>query len=380
MEEANLSQPSGSGRAYSEADIKVLNGPEAIRKRPGMYIGSTGPLGLRFMLLELVNLAVDEVTRGPGRSVAVELHKDGSATVRDDGPGFSIEPGADVSAVEMAMTRLHCSSRSLGIGLPALNALSSSVEVQVHRSGFLWRQQFARGETVSPLERLGPTRETGTSFTFRPDPEIFAGATFDAGPIVSRLEELAALNPEIRFEFRDDRAGQSEVWQRPGGLVNLVRDLNRGRETLHEPIAFKGRAGKAEFRFAFQYHKGYETDLRAFANQSRMDEPLTHVGAVQRYERSAHVIGFLRALRHVLCPVLRSRYEPTRRVRLLDGLTAAVSIRLKDPMYMGACRTRLGNPEAESMAFSIAYLRLFAHFEDHPEIARRIRDQIAADS
>ena len=380
MDEASANQASGPGRAYTEADIVVLSGPRAIRKRPGMYVGSTDSRGLHFLLSDLVDRAVKEVLRGPGRSIAVELHKDGSATVRDDGPGFAIEGGASLPALEMAMTLLHCSSTRFGVGLPVLNSLSSFVDVRVRRSGFLWRQRFARGETVAPLERLDPTRETGTTFTFRPDPEIFAEATFDAGPIASRLEELAALNPEIRFDFRDERTGRVETWERKAGLVDLVRDLNRGRATLHEPIAFKGRSGKAQIGFTFQYHAGSETDIRAFANQARMDEPLTHVGAVRRDDRSTHLIGFLRALRQAVQPAPRWSIEPAPKVRLLEGLTAAVSIRLDDAMYSGAFRNRLANPEAESIAFSIAFLRLFAHFADHPEVARRIRDKIAAES
>ena len=371
MDESIPEETSPPAGGYSEANIRVLNGVEAIRMRPGMYLGSADARGLHVMLMEVVDLAVGEVSAGAGRAVEVRLHRDGAATVHDDGPGFAMEGPI---SLEGAMSRLYYGAGWSSNGLPVLNALSASVEAEVRRGGFLWRQTFGRGETTSSPERLGPTRTTGTAFLFRPDPEIFSDATFDAGPIAERLADLAAINPEVRFEFHDDRSGRSETWELRGGLVDLVRDLNRGRSLVHDPIAFQGGCGKAWVNVAFQYHEGAATDLRVFANAFRLDETadLIHSRSGLNYhERSPHVVGFLKALQEALGPLGKPIGTS-----LLDGLTAAIAIRLEVPSFRGATRDTLDSPEAEPIAFSVAFLRLFAHFEEHPEVARRIRERI----
>ncbi len=376
MDEEKLAPSPNPSRAFTEAEIVVLDGIQAIRKRPGMYIGSADAMGLRVMLLDLVDLAVECASGGLGRSVSVEIHDDRSVTVRADGAGF---PVGEISALEPDMTTVYGCSGRWRYGLAAFNALSESAEARLRRDGILWRQRFAKGKAASPVESLGPTREAGASLTFRADPEIFGESAFEAAPIAARLGELAALNPEVRFEFRDDRTGLADSWERRAGLVDLVREINRGREPIHEPIAFKGRCGKAELGVAFQYHGGYETDLRAFANLTRMDEMLTNDARPVRNGRSRHVIGFLRALRQSIRPSTGWRSPPVPKEHLLDGLTAVLSIRLDEPMFEGSCRSRLGNPEAEAVAFSVAFLRLSAYFDEHPEVARRLREKISAE-
>ena len=368
MDQANPPDETPPPENYTAANIVVLGYPEAVRKRPAMYVGSTDSRGVHHLVTDLLDETVAQVAGGSGRSIALTLHRDGSATVRDDGPGFPIEAGTDQPTLEAAMTRMYTgfSSRN-GLGLAVLNALLETVAVEVCRKGMRWRQSFARGRVVSLLERLGPTRETGNSIRFRPDPDIFAEASFEVSMIADRLADLAALNPELRFDFRDERSGLNQTWERRGGLVDLVLDRNRGRQTLHEPIAFRGRAGKTEVRFAFQYHDGSKADLHMFVNQQRVSS-----------KSSNHLRGFLKALRRVLNPdrepwsqeILDFDRSPISVV--LPGLSAAVAIDLEEPIFAGALREELENRSAKEITFAVAYLRLWTLFAENPEVARKI--------
>ncbi|MBC7104457.1 MAG: DNA topoisomerase IV subunit B, partial [Firmicutes bacterium] len=275
---------------YGAEDIQVLEGLEAVRRRPGMYIGTTGPRGLHHLVFEVVDNSVDEALAGFCDRIEVTLHGDGSVTVEDNGRGIPVDehPKLGRPAVEVVLTTLHAGGKFggrgykvsgglHGVGVSVVNALSEWLEVQVRREGKLYRQRFARGVPLAPLQCIGPTEGTGTKVTFKPDPLIFEDVEFDAELLAQRLRELSFLNRGLRILLRDERRDQELVLQHDGGIRDFVRYLNKNKEVLHpEPVYFVRQRDHVWVEVAFQYNDTYAETILSYANNIRTVDGGTH--------------------------------------------------------------------------------------------------------
>ncbi|GBC98294.1 DNA gyrase subunit B [bacterium HR17] len=373
---------------YQAEHIQVLKGLEGVRKRPAMYIGDTGVRGLHHLLEEVVDNAVDEALAGYCRRIEVTLHADGSVSVADDGRGIPVDihPEEGRPAVEVVLTMLHAGGKFQsgaykvagglhGVGISVVNALSEWLEVQVKRDGKVWYQRYERGEPVTPLKAVGKAARTGTTVTFKPDAEIFETTEWDAGRIKQRLHELAFLNPQVRFIFRDERTGEEVEFHEKGGLAAYVQFLNRNREVLHRPIYLSG-ARKVEqdgrildeisVEVALQYHEGYQEQILSFAND------------VRTVDGGTHESGFKNALTRVLntfarrTGLLKEKDGNLTGDDVREGLTAVIAVKLMHPQFEGQTKHKLGNSEVEGIVFSIVHEELTAYFEKNGVVARRI--------
>ncbi|BDG61877.1 DNA topoisomerase (ATP-hydrolyzing) subunit B [Caldinitratiruptor microaerophilus] len=370
----------GNGR-YTAHEIQVLEGLEAVRRRPGMYIGSTGTKGLHHLVWEVVDNAVDEHLAGFCRHIRVTLHRDGSCSVRDDGRGFPVDvhPVTGRPAVETVLTRLHAGGKFggggykvagglHGVGVSVVNALSEYLTVEVWREEGHYRQEFRRGDPVADLVRLGDARpeDRGSLVRFKPDAEVFETVEFQFEVIASRLREMAFLNPGLSIEFLDERTGEEIRFRYTGGLSSFVRYLNRTRTPLHrDPVTIHAERDGSVIDLAIQYNDGYTENLYSFANNIR-----THEGGT-------HETGFKTALTRVL-------NDYGRRTKILkddeslsgddvrEGLTAILSVKLPEPQFEGQTKTKLGNSEMAGLVNSVVGEELATFLEENPQVGRRI--------
>ncbi|MCS7264338.1 MAG: DNA topoisomerase (ATP-hydrolyzing) subunit B [Armatimonadetes bacterium] len=373
---------------YQAEHIAVLKGLEGVRKRPAMYIGDTSTRGLHHLLEEVIDNSVDEALAGYCRRIDVTIHEDGSASVADDGRGIPVDihPEEGKPAVEVVMTMLHAGGKFNtgaykvsgglhGVGVSVVNALSEWLEVWVKREGRVWHQRYERGEPVTPLKATGKASRTGTIVRFKPDPEIFETTQWDANRIKQRLHELAFLNPQVRFIFKDERTGEEVEFHEKGGLVAYVQHLNRNREVLHRPIYISGvrrieqdgnLLDEIAIEVALQYHEGYQEQIISFAND------------VRTVDGGTHESGFKNALTRVInnyarkVGLLKEKDANLTGDDVREGLTAVISVKLMRPQFEGQTKHKLGNSEVEGIVFSIVHEELSAYFDKNGTIARRI--------
>ncbi len=368
---------------YDASQIQVLEGLEAVRRRPGMYIGSTGPRGLHQILWEVVDNSVDEALAGICNAIEVILHTDGSATVKDNGRGIPVDlhPKVNRPALEVVMTVLHAGGKFggqgykvsgglHGVGVTVTNALSAYCEVEVHVNGGVYRQRYERGRPVTDVVRVGDASDTGTRTTFLPDPEVFTEATFDYQTILQRLRELAFLNRSLQISLLDERTADSVVLKYDGGIVSFVKHLNRGKEPVfQEPIYISDIRDDVEVEVALQHNTGYLESIFSFAN------------TINTHEGGTHEAGFKVAVTRVV-------NDYARRTNLIkesdanlsgedvrEGITAIINVKLREPQFEGQTKTKLGNSEVAGIVNSAVGDGLAIYLEENPAVARLIVDK-----
>jgi DNA gyrase subunit B len=368
--------------AYDASSIQVLEGLEAVRKRPAMYIGSTGSRGLHHLVNEVVDNAIDEALAGHCDKVVVSINHDGSCSVTDNGRGIPVDmhPTEGRPAAEVVMTTLHAGGKFSdssykvsgglhGVGVSCVNALSTWLRVDIYREGFHWKQRYKRGVPVYPLKQVGPTDVRGTTVTFQPDPEIFEETIeFSAERLSSRLRELAFLNPGVTIVLRDMPHENDQEWCYEGGLVSFVEHLNRDRQPLHpEPVAIHGEREGLEVDLALQWTGSYNELLYSFANNINTLEGGTHVSGLKA-ALTRTVNNY--AQQEGLAKELKGASISGEDIR--EGLTAILSVKISDPQFEGQTKTKLGNSEAKGLTESVTNEQLAIYFEENPAVAKGI--------
>jgi DNA gyrase subunit B len=365
---------------YDETQIQVLEGLEAVRKRPGMYVGSTGPRGLHHLVFEVVDNSIDEALAGFCTDIKVVLHKDNSVTVVDNGRGIpvKIQPKVGRPAVEVALTMLHAGGKFggggykvsgglHGVGVSVVNALSEWLQVEVKRDGGVFCQRYSRGHPVTDLERTGTSQATGTKVTFKPDPEVFETIEFNADIIAQRLRELAFLNQGLRISLRDERDGEKTQYRYEGGITAFVQNLGKNKDVLHsKPIYLKTQKNGLEIECALQYNQGYVENILSYANTIR-----THEGGT-------HEAGFKTALTRVINEYARrtgalKESEPNLSGDdIREGLTAVIHVKMENAQFEGQTKTKLGNSEVAGLVNSVTGEGVATFLEEHPSVVKRI--------
>ena len=365
---------------YGAAQIKVLEGLEAVRRRPGMYIGTTAVQGLHHCLYEVVDNSVDEALNGYCTRIDVVLHKDGSVSVQDNGRGIPVDihPDAGIPAVEVALTRLHAGSKFgggaykvsgglHGVGVSAVNALSEFLEVTVKIGGGIHFIRFERGVTTVPLRRIGDTSETGTLVRFKPDPTIFETTEFDYDTVALRLRELAYLNRGLHISLTDERLDKRVEYEFSGGIEEYVRALNKNKYVLHkDPIYGSATRDGIDIEFAFQYNDGYAENVLSFANTIRTAEGGTHEQ------------GFRTALTRVIndmgrrAGVLKNGDGNLAGEDIREGIVAVLHVKVADPQFEGQTKTKLGNSEVAGLVAAAVSEILTAYFESNLSLAKTL--------
>jgi len=367
---------------YNASQIQVLEGLEAVRRRPGMYIGSTDERGLHHLVQELVDNSIDEALAGYCNNIVVTIHEDGSCSVRDNGRGIPVDIHEKYNkpAVEVALTVLHAGGKFggggykvsgglHGVGLSVVNALSSDLHIEVSRNGKVYSQDYKRGDSVDKLSSIGESEETGTCVRFWPDPEIFETTVFDYDNLKTRLRELAFLNKGVRITIEDKREGaeRHETFHYEGGIIEFVQYLNKNKTLLIEsPLYFEGMAGTSSIEVAMQYNDGYSETIFTFANN------------IQTHEGGTHLTGFKNALTKVIndyarkYKLLKENEQNLSGDDVREGLTAVISVKLEEPQFEGQTKTKLGNSEIRPMTEKIVSEKLEGFMEENPVIAKAI--------
>jgi DNA gyrase subunit B len=367
---------------YDASSIQVLEGLEAVRKRPAMYIGSTGSRGLHHLVSEVVDNAIDEALAGHCDKVEVIINRDGSCTVTDNGRGIPVDmhPTEGRPAAEVVMTTLHAGGKFSdssykvsgglhGVGVSCVNALSIWLRVEIYRDGYHWKQRYKRGVPAYPLKKLGPTDKRGTRVTFQPDPEIFEETIeFSAERLASRLRELAFLNPGVNIVLRDVRNDDEQSWCYEGGIVSFVEHLNRDRQPLHpQPVYIHGAREGLEVDLALQWTGAYNELLYSFANNINTLEGGTHVSGLKAaLTRTVNSYAQSAGLNKDLKGATISGED------IREGLTAILSVKISDPQFEGQTKTKLGNSEAKGLTESVTNEQLAIYFEENPTVAKGI--------
>jgi DNA gyrase subunit B len=375
--------PASSGDGgYTSGEITVLRGLEPVRKRPGMYIGSTGPRGLHHLVYEVVDNSVDEAIAGYCSRIEVTLHPDDSVTVDDDGRGIPVDEHAEEKrpAAEVVLTTLHAGGKFgdgggykvsgglHGVGVSVVNALSERLHLEVRRDGHVWTQDYERGEPQGPLKRGAATKKTGTTITFLPDDEVFEEVAFDYATLAERLRETAFLTRNLRIDLVDERgAGQRETFQYKGGIVDFVAHLNANKDALHrKTIFFDNETEDGQVEVAMQWNSSYQESVFSFANN------------INTHEGGSHLSGFRSALTRTLNAyarqkgLLKEKDENLTGDDVREGLTAVISVKLRDPQFEGQTKTKLGNPPVEGLVKETVNRKLGEFLEETPTDARRI--------
>ncbi len=365
---------------YDESNIKVLEGLEAVRKRPGMYIGDTTPRGLHHLVWEIVDNSIDEAMAGRCDNILVKINVDGSVTVVDDGVGIPVgpHPQLKISTLEVVMCKLHAGGKFdhdtykvsgglHGVGASVVNALSEWCEVEVAKDGQLWRMEFERGVKTSDLKKLGPRKASGTRTTFKPDPEIFPDVNFRYDLLAKRVRELAYLNEGVCIKLKDERDDKSEQFKYDNGLLAFIEHLSEGKTTLHKPFMLAKEDPEQGLRIdiAAQYNDGYSETILSFANNIHTIEGGTHL--------SGFKTAFTRTLNYYAkqSGVLKKEANPSGD-DLREGLTAIVSVKVPEPQFEGQTKTKLGNSEVESFTQQAVNELMGVWLEEHPKEGKRI--------
>lgn len=370
-------------KKYDENQIQVLEGLEAVRKRPGMYIGTTSSRGLHHLVYEIVDNSIDEALAGYCKKIEVKINNDNSITVTDDGRGMpvGIHHKMGRSAVEVIMTVLHAGGKFggggykvsgglHGVGASVVNALSEDCTVTVKREGHVWQQSYKRGKILGDLKKIGESNETGTMIYFKPDPEIFEELEFDFEILSQRLRELAFLNKGIYIKLIDERDQNEEIFHYEGGIKSFVTYLNRNKVPIHEePIYVEGIKDNVSVEVALQYNDGYTENIFSFANN------------IDTAEGGTHLVGFKTALTRVFNDYAK-RYghikENDKNLSgedIREGLTAVVSVKIEDPQFEGQTKTKLGNSEVRGIVDSIVGENVGTFLEENSNVSKMIVDK-----
>ncbi|MDQ3740378.1 MAG: DNA topoisomerase (ATP-hydrolyzing) subunit B [Actinomycetota bacterium] len=372
-------------RSYDAQDITVLEGLEAVRKRPGMYIGSTGVRGLHHLVWEVVDNSVDEALAGHATEVDVTIHPDNSVTVVDDGRGIPVAMHEKEKrpAVEVVLTVLHAGGKFgdgggykvsgglHGVGVSVVNALSEHLKVEVRRDGFTWEQEYMRGTPLYDLKKGAPTKDNGTTITFLPDSEIFDVHEFDWDTLVTRLRETAFLTRGLRIRLKDERgeSRQSAEFQYEGGIEDFVAHLNANKEVdpnHRKVIFFDGESDEGQVEVAMQWNTTYQESIHSFANN------------INTHEGGSHLSGFRSALTRTLNAyarregLLKEKDDNLSGEDVREGLTAVISAKLAEPQFEGQTKTKLGNPGMEGFVASVVNSGLQQFFEENPKAASAV--------
>lgn len=375
----------GNGeQAYNASDIQVLEGLEAVRKRPSMYIGSTGPKGLHHLVYEIVDNSIDEAVAGYCNKIEVFIHPDNTITVRDNGRGIPVDihPLMGIPAIEVILTTLHSGGKFggsgytisgglHGVGLSVVNALSSLMVVVVKRDGKKYRQEYKRGKPASELEVIGDSKEDGTSIYFVPDTEIFEEIVFEREILVQRIRELSFLNKGLQIEFTDER--DVDGYHRDfnsNGLNDFVAYINKNKEAVNDkPIYFDVKKEDVVVEIAIQYNNGYSENIYSFANNIRTQEGGTHE------------IGFKNAMTRVINDyakkngILKENEANLAGEDIREGIVAIISVLVKDPQFEGQTKTKLGNTYVRGVVESAVYENLEDYLNEHPADAKQILEK-----
>jgi len=363
---------------YGADKIQVLEGLEAIRKRPGMYIGSTDLYGLHHLVYEIVDNSIDEAMVGFCKNIQITIGEDSVVTVKDDGRGIpvGILKKYGKSALEIVMTKLHSGGKFdnkaykvsgglHGVGLGVVNALSEFVEVSVAQNGKLYSQRYERGIPVTELKEMGPSQEHGTTVRFKPDTQIFESIIFDFNTISVRLRELAFLNRGLKIEVEDLRSKEKQVYRYDGGIVEFVEFLNKNRKVLHEhPIYICGESNDISIEIAMQWTDGYSESIHTFAND------------INTVEGGTHLVGFKNALTRTLNDYARSNSylkpnsDGLSGEDVREGLTTIISVKLREPQFEGQTKTKLGNSTVRTATESLFGKKLLEFLEENPKVAQ----------
>lgn len=376
---------------YSADKIKILEGLEAVRKRPGMYIGDTGVRGLHHCVYEIVDNSIDEALAGYAKKIYVTIHVDNSVTVEDDGRGIpvGIHRTAGVSAVEVVMTKLHAGGKFNeegsaykvsgglhGVGAAVVNALSESLHTEVRQGGKVYKISFKRGVPVAPLKEVGVTEKRGTLQTFKPDPEIFEILEFSHDTLANRLRELAFLNNTITITLVDERVEppKKQEFHYEGGLIQFVEHINKSKQKLHDKVVyFSHQKDSIDVEIAMQWNDSYVETITSYVNN------------INTIEGGTHVSGFRTALTRVVnkyitdTGLLKNLKEGLTGEDIREGLACVISTKVPEPQFEGQTKTKLGNSEVEGLVSGILHEKLTDFFEQNPAVAKKIA-QKAVDS
>ena len=372
-----------NNKKYDENQIQVLEGLEAVRKRPGMYIGSTSSRGLHHLVYEIVDNSIDEALAGYCKKIEVCINEDNSITVCDDGRGMpvGIHPKMGKSTVEVIMTILHAGGKFggggykvsgglHGVGASVVNALSEECVVTVKREGYEWQQGYSKGKVLSELTKIGESDETGTKTYFKPDPEIFDETVYDFEILAQRLRELAFLNKGIYINLADKRTAKEEKFYYEGGIKSFVSYLNRNKVALHEePIYIEGVKDSISVEVALQYNDGYTENIFSFANN------------IDTVEGGTHLVGFKTALTRVFNDYakrfgyIKESDKNFTGDDIREGLTAVISVKIEDPQFEGQTKTKLGNSEVRGIVDSVVGENVGIFLEENPSIGKIIVDK-----
>jgi DNA gyrase subunit B len=373
--------------SYDASAIEVLEGLDPVRKRPAMYIGTTGPAGLHHLVYEVVDNSIDEALAGYCKQIEIIIHGDNSITVSDDGRGIPVDhhPTECRPAAEVVMTTLHAGGKFNeksykvsgglhGVGVSVVNALSRKLELEIRRNGEVWRQTYQRGETDGPLEVIGTTDKTGTTVTFHPDEDVFSSIDFSFDILSQRLRELSFLNAGIRIQITDERSNKSHDFCYEGGIVSFVEHLNRSRSPLHVPPIFltaersfstHDREVPVSVEVALQYNDSYNESVFSFANN------------INTTEGGSHLVGFRTALTRTLNRYITNHLKNGKDAPdsvtgddLREGLTAVISVKLPQPEFEGQTKSKLGTSEVRGIVEGVIYDQLGACLEENPKVAK----------
>jgi DNA gyrase subunit B len=364
---------------YTADNIKVLEGIEAVRKRPAMYIGNIDVAGLHHLVYEVVDNSIDEAMAGFCDLINVTVHTDNSVTVIDNGRGIpvGIHKKENIPALEVVMTKLHSGGKFddnsykvsgglHGVGVSVVNALSVKLDVEVHFDGMIYHQSYSRGAKTSELTVIGKTRKRGTKVHFMPDPEIFTVTEFTDEILIRRLRELSFLNKGVRITFEDERSDKKEEFFYKGGINAFCEHLNRRNTVLHKPIYIEGEKSDIQMEVSIQYNDTYIDKILSFANN------------INTTEGGTHLIGFKSALTRTINQyatngnVSKNMQAKITGDDVREGLTAIISVRIRNPQFEGQTKTKLGNSEVKGLVESLVNEKLSAYFEENPTVARKI--------
>ncbi len=364
---------------YGAESIKVLEGLEGVRKRPAMYIGGTGKDGLHHLIYEVVDNSVDEALGGFCKNILVTINKDGSVTIEDDGRGIPVDmhPGYKMPALQVALTKLHAGGKFdkksyeisgglHGVGISVVNALSKKLIIQVKREGKIHKQEYSRGDAKTKLEVVGKTNngDTGTIVTFWPDEEIFSTVIFDYKILETRFREITFLNPGLKIVLQDEAKNKKQEFHAAGGLIEFAKWINHSKEVLHKPVYFKREIKDTIIEVAVQYNSGYQENIFGFVN------------TINTVEGGTHVSGFKTALTRAINDYAKKtnmlKNDTLTGDDVREGLSAIISIKIKEPQFEGQTKTKLGNSDIKGIVDSIVMQALSEFFEQNPTIAKKI--------
>ncbi|HEX2211299.1 MAG TPA: ATP-binding protein, partial [Longimicrobium sp.] len=384
-----MSTNGAAGNDYNAGQIQVLKGLEAVRKRPGMYIGSTSARGLHHLVYEVVDNSIDEALAGYADRVDVTIHADNSITVVDNGRGIPVDlhPTEKVPAVELALTVLHAGGKFdnegegsykvsgglHGVGVSVVNALSEWLKVEVRRDGKIHEMAFSRGDKTQNLTVTGPTRERGTTVSFRPDTQIFEETTYSFDTLSNRLRELAFLNKGVRITLKDERVEEGdearlEEYHYEGGLREFVEHLRGTRKPLHQDVIYiEAARPEAEIEIALQYDDGYNENTFTFVNN------------INTHEGGTHLTGFKAALTRSINDYARKSglfkkggLDALSGDDVREGLTAVISVKVREPQFEGQTKTKLGNSEVKGAVETVVNQKLSEFLDETPGVGRAI--------